>query len=81
MAEEPEIPWTQYDQAYKRIHDAILSDLTAAPSRKRVTKVIFIYDESGNISEIHYYQGDTFLFALQFSYDSQGRLSEVTRVE
>ncbi len=78
---EPEIPWTRYDQAYKRIHDAIRSDLASAPAGKRITKITYTYNEAGDVSEIQFFQGSTLLFKLQFTYDSQGRLIEVNRIE
>jgi hypothetical protein len=64
---DPEIPWSQYDKAFKRIHDAIRSGLVSPPDGKAVTKIEFGEDADGNIREIKFYDGTELLFTLTFS--------------
>lgn len=62
-----EVPWSQYDKAYKAIHDAIRSLITSAPEGKKITKIGFWEDADGNIRYIRFYDGETLLFTLAFS--------------
>lgn len=62
-----EIEWGQYQQAYKAIHDAILSGLTKAPEGKTITKIGFWEDGDGNVKYIKFYDGAELLFTLEFS--------------
>ena len=43
MGETP-TKWGQYEEAYKQIHNAIISQLTAAPEGKKVTKLGFTWN-------------------------------------
>lgn len=71
------IEWGRYEQAYKAIHDAILSSLAAVPQGKSVTKLAFTYT-GGNIETIKYYDGAELLFTLTFSWVNDN-LTEVVR--
>ncbi|HEY4674477.1 MAG TPA: hypothetical protein VIH48_00310 [Candidatus Bathyarchaeia archaeon] len=76
---EAEYPWSQYEKAYKRIHDAVLSQLTSAPFGKHVTKVSFEWNNDGSVKTAKAYEGDALLFTLTFAWNVDGTLSEVSR--
>ena len=59
--------WGNSAWAYKAIHDAIRSGLASAPEGKKVRKIGFWEDSSGNIKYIKFYDGETLLFTLTFS--------------
>jgi len=59
--------WERRHEAFKAIHDAIRSGLTAAPEGKNVTRVGFWEDAGGNLKYIKFYDGLTLLFTLEFS--------------
>ena len=61
------VEWGQYAQAFKAIHDALLSSLVSPPEGKRITKVGIWKDGTGKIKYMKYYDGDELLFTLEFS--------------
>lgn len=60
------------------IHDAILSDLTSAPSGSKVNQISFTYNADGSINAIQFFQGSTLLFTLTLAY-SAGSVVSITR--
>jgi hypothetical protein len=60
-------PWGRYEEAYKAIHNAIVSGITKPPEGRKITKIGFWEDANGNIKYIKYYDGATLLFTLEFS--------------
>lgn len=74
-----QIQWGRYQEAYKAIHDAIISGLTSAPERKSVTKTEFTYDTDGDIDTIIFKQNVETLFTLTFGYDAEKNLTSITR--
>jgi len=51
------------------------------PPGKRVTKISFVYDENGNISQIQFYMDSQLLFILYLRYDASGNLVGISREE
>jgi len=51
------------------------------PPGKRVTKISFVYDENGNISQIQFYMDSQLLFILYLRYDASGNLIGISREE
>jgi hypothetical protein len=80
---ETEISWSQYDQAYKRIHDKLLqilsADLTRVQEGKKVTRQEFTWNADGTISTIKFYDVNELLFTLAFNWNADGTLKEVAR--
>jgi len=80
---EAEIPWSQYDQAYKRIHDRLLqilsADLTRIQEGKKVTKQEFTWNADGTLATFKAYDGAELLFTLTFIWNVDGTLREVAR--
>lgn len=73
------IIWGDYARAYKAIHDAVISSLTAAPEGKKVTKIEFTYDGDGDLDTLVFKQDTTTLFTLTFGYDGQKNITSITR--
>ncbi len=73
------IIWGDYGRAYKAIHDAVISGLTAAPEGKKITKIEFTYDGDGDLSTLVFKQDMSTLFTLMFGYDGQKNLTGITR--
>jgi hypothetical protein len=62
------------------IHDAVLSQLTSAPTGKKVAKFSFSWNVDGTVATIKAYDsGGTLLFTLTFSWNPDGTLKEVSR--
>jgi len=61
------VEWGRYADAYRAIHDAILSALSAPPQGKKVTKIGFWEDADGNIRYVKFYESAELLFTLTFS--------------
>ena len=76
---EVEVPWSQYDRAYKRIHDAIISSLASPPAGKKITKNAFTWNDDGTLAALKAYDGDEQLFTLNFTWNPDGALKEVSR--
>lgn len=72
------INWGRYQEAYKAIHDAILSGLTAVPEGKKITKQAFTY-ANGTVETIRFYDGAELLFTLTFTWNADGTLKEIER--
>jgi len=73
------VEWGQYAQAYKAIHDAILSGLAAVPEGKKITKNEFSWNEDGTLASIEYYDGNELLFTLTFEWNENGTLKSISR--
>jgi len=76
---EVEIPWSQYDKAYKGIHDAIISSLTSPSAGKKITKYTFTWNADGTLAELKAYYGEDPIFTLSFEWNSNGSLKQVSR--
>jgi len=76
---EPEIPWSQYDMAYKRIHDAIISSIVSPPTGKKITKNAFGWNTDGTLDTLKAYDGEELLFTLTFTWNPDGALMEISR--
>jgi len=80
---EVEVPWSQYDKAYKRIHDKIAdlvnSTLTAVKPGKKINKYTFTWDANGNLSTLKGQDNDELLFTLTFTWNPNGTLQEISR--
>jgi len=76
---EPEVPWSQYDIAYKRIHDAIINSLASPPTGKKITKNAFTWNTDGTLATLKAYDGNELLFTLAFTWTPDGVLMEVSR--
>ena len=74
-----QVPWGRYAEAYKAIHDAILSGIAAVPEGKKITKIEFTYDVDEDIETIVFKQGEDILFTLTFGYDGSKNLTSITR--
>ena len=72
-----EVPYGQFDKAYRAIHSA-LSGLAAAPPGKKVTKFAFTWNGDGSLATLKAYDGAELLFTLTFSWSS-GNLQDITR--
>ena len=80
---ENQIPWSQYDQAYKHIHDRITdllnSNLTAVKPNKKISRYAFTWNTDGTLSALEGYDGDELLFTLSFTWNSDGTLQQISR--
>lgn len=80
---EAEVPWSQYDKAYKRIHDKLAdlvnSILTAVKPGKKITRYTFTWNANGNLSTLKGRDGDELLFTLTFTWNPDGTLQELSR--
>jgi hypothetical protein len=66
--------------AGESIHNAILSQLTSAPSGKKIVKFAFTWNADGTVSTIKAHDSDgNLLFTLTFSWNVDGTLNEVAR--
>lgn len=72
-----EVPYGQFDKAYRAIHSA-LSGLVAAPPGKKVTKFAFTWNTDGALASLRAYDGADMLFTLTFTWSS-GNLQDITR--
>jgi hypothetical protein len=62
------------------IHDAILSQLTSAPTGKKVAKFAFAWNDNGTVSTIKAYDsGGSLLFTLAFTWNTNGSLADISR--
>jgi hypothetical protein len=62
------------------IHNAVLSQLTSAPSGKKIAKFAFTWNADGTVATIKAYDGDgNLLFTLTFTWNADGTLSQVAR--
>jgi hypothetical protein len=61
------------------IHDAVLSQLTSAPTGKKIAKFSFTWNADGTVATITAYDSNNnLLFTLTFSYSS-GNLQDIVR--
>ena len=77
----PEVIWGRYEQAYKAIHDAILSGITSTPQGKRVTRIEFEWNADKSLKAIKAFQGEELLFTLNFAWSPDGTLKAISRTE
>ncbi len=77
----PEIRWGRYEQAYKAIHNAILSSITSAPEGKQVTKVKFEWNADKSLKTLKAFQNGELLFTLNFEWNPDGTLKSISRTE
>ena len=62
------------------IHDALLSQLTSAPTGKKIAKYAFTWNGDGTVATIKAYDSvGSLLFTLTFSWNPDGTLDEVSR--
>jgi hypothetical protein len=61
------------------IHDAILSQLTSAPTGKKITKMAFTWTADGKVETLKAYDGGELLFTLTFSWNVDGTLNSIAR--
>lgn len=73
-----EVAYGRYEDSFKAIHSA-LSDLTAPPPGKKITKMAFSWNLDGTVSAIRYYDGVELLFTLSLTWDLSGQLQDITR--
>ncbi len=73
-----EVAYGRYEEAYRAIHSA-LSDLTAPPPGKKLSKMGFTWNQNGTLASMKAYDGAELLFTLSFSWNMDGSLCEVTR--
>jgi hypothetical protein len=73
-----EIAYGRYEDGFRAIHSA-LSDLTAPPPGKKITKMAFSWNPDGTVSAIRAYDGAELLFALSLTWDVSGQLQDITR--
>jgi hypothetical protein len=72
------VPYGRYEEAFKAIHSA-LSQITAPPSGKRITKLAFTWNSDGTLATLKAHEGETLLFILSFTWNVDGTLKEVIR--
>jgi hypothetical protein len=73
-----EVAYGRYEEAYRAIHSA-LSDLTAPPPGKKISKMAFTWSQNGALATLKAYDGLELLFNLSFSWNLDGTLCEVAR--
>jgi hypothetical protein len=62
------------------IHDAVLGQLTSAPTGKKIAKLTFTWNGDGTIASLQAYDsGNTLLFTLTFTWNGDGTLQVVSR--
>jgi hypothetical protein len=74
------VPYGRYEESFKAIHSA-LSDLMAAPSGKRTSKIAFTWNPDGTLAALGIYEDETLLFTLDFTWNADGSLKEVSRTD
>lgn len=72
------VPYGRYEEAYKAIHSA-LSNISAPPPGKKVTKLEFSWNVDGSVHTIKFYEGTELLFTLTFDWNVDGTLKNVVR--
>jgi hypothetical protein len=72
------ITWERRSEAYKAIHDAVLSGIAQAPIGKHVTKFEFTYS-GGSVSTLIAKQDAEVLFTLVFVFNEDGSIQSITR--
>lgn len=72
------VPYGRYEEAFKAIHSA-LSQITAPPSGKRITKLAFTWNSDGTLATLKAHEDETLLFILSFTWNADGTLKEVIR--
>jgi len=72
------VPYGRYEEAFKAIHSA-LSQITAPPSGKRITKLAFTWNSDGTLATLKAYDVEVLLFTLSFIWNADGTLKEVAR--
>ena len=73
-----EVPYGQFDKAYRAIHSA-LSGLMAPPPGKKITKLAFTWNADGAIATLKAYDAAELLFTLTFSWNADETLAQVER--
>jgi membrane protein involved in colicin uptake len=62
------------------IHNAILSNLTSAPTGKKICKLEFTWNPDGTIATIKFFgENNELLFTLSFIWNPDGTLQSVAR--
>jgi len=72
------VPYGRYEEAFKAIHSA-LSQITAPPSGKRITKLAFTWNADGTLATLKAYDVEALLFTLSFVWNIDATLKEVVR--
>jgi len=78
MSDSWTVPYGRYEEAFKAIHSA-LSQIASPPSGRRITKLGFMWNSEKTLARLEAYDGETLLFTLTFSWNTDGTLKEVTR--
>ena len=71
--------WGRYEQAYKAIHNAILSSLTSAPEGKKVTRIEFEWNADKSLKTLKAFQNEELIFTLTFEWNPDGTLKRINR--
>ncbi len=77
----PEIIWGRYQEAYQAIHNAILSNIASAPENKKITKISLEWTDGKFLKKLKTYQENELLFTLEFTWNPDGTLKSITRLE
>lgn len=72
------VEYERRGEAFKAIHSA-LSDISAPPHGKKITKLTFTWTAGGNVETMKAYEGADLLFTLTFTWNADGTLKEVAR--
>lgn len=72
------VEYERRGEAFKAIHSA-LSDISAAPPGKKITKLEFSWNADGSVHTIQFYDGAELLFTLTFDWNLDGTVKTVDR--
>jgi len=74
------VPYGRYEEAFKAIHSALSSLLTAPPGKK-ITRLEFTYNADKDVATIVAKQDTETLFTLTFVYNVDKDIESITRSE
>ena len=73
-----DVAYGRYEDAYRAIHSS-LSDLTAPPPGKKITKMSMSWNVDGTLHTLQAFDGAEAIFLLTFTWNLDGTLQTVER--
>jgi len=71
-----EVPWGQYERAYKAIFDATQAIASVITD---LTKLEFTWNVNGTVATLKAYKGAELLYTLAFTWNADGTLQSISR--
>lgn len=80
-----EVPWGQFPEAHKAIHDALKTELMRVPAGKKICGHDFEWYADGTLKTMKFYDGTKqdpeLLFTLSFEWNADGTLKNLWRTD